>query len=247
MINFEERDRQLQNLFGHYYGSILIPNLKERCAGIEDFWEKIKSDEMFLEEAVQVIKNKYKENTINGLATAFLLIDKHKEVPPYILSMLLKNIFTVFEDEGCTKRLFKIEIHILGDVWSYLSRILVDNDLILDSEYQQIISDYLINERDNNFSNNVGFFLRRDNVEEKFKMQILKSLSDGKACWVYNDWSCDVCNRLLYDFKIKDAFITPTKNIGKIKHKDKKINDIMQLDLKMLKLLEDNTNCFEHI
>lgn len=239
MLDFEKRDRRLQQMLDN--GESLCPtNVEIRLYNIGVFWKEIKEDSCFLNEAVMVVKNKFGENMVNGLATVYILIQHHKEVPSHILSTLLSNIFTIYIDGDNTKKIFETEITIMARRYSYLTYILLTNDLIIDDEYQKIIAEYLITKKDHNFIDDVGFFLRRNDVKNKYKEQVLKEISQNTLRETYEEWYSGVVNCLIHEFNLSGGELYSLSGyIGNTEHQDKELNEITQLNLKFIKLLED--------
>lgn len=237
MIEVEKEDRRLARLFHDGTSN----NIAVRQFNIKAFWKDIKDDIYYLDKVVMVVKNKWGENTLGGIATAYLLIDHHKQVSPRILSILLKNIFTVCIYKDNTKKIFETEITIIDQRYSYLTYVLITNDLVINDEYQQIIAKHFIKNEWRNFIDDLGFFIRRDDIKEEYKKQVLESMSKETIRRFYDEWYGSVVNTLIEDFNysFEDATFDPTAYIGKTEHKDEMVNKDIQLNLKLIKYLED--------
>lgn len=231
MDELERKDRQFQ-------GYLSESEFYISDEASDRYWEEIKSDRSFLEECIKVVKNRFGENMINGIATVYLLIDRHKEVPEDIMKGLLHNIFTLYCDKKQSRKIFETKITIAGLQQTYLSNILFEIDLIIEEKYQEIIFEYLLLDKQQNYSDDFGFFIRRDDIKEEYKEALIDNLGLERIESIYDDWYTTVANSLINDFGIEDAFLNATDYLGKTYHENEQLNIIMNLNLKFLKRLE---------
>lgn len=204
-------------------------------------WEQIKNNRLIISETLKISKNKSGQNTFGSPEIVSILIAGHNELSDYSLATLQKRLFTLFRDSSNTTKLFENEIRIVGAKTSYLKIILKTHDLRLKEEYQQIILEYIINQENPESSTYTTLFLMRDNIKEKYKLEVLKRLSEERVGEIRLQLYKISVNDLKEEFKItaKNLCGDITLFLTKLRFKDTTVHRNIESKLKTLKLIED--------